>query len=164
MKNSRLTNKERNMVKSAIRRAFSRSDLRKQALEAATVVHTDPCRPRVTKWAICVECNQTVPRYLMEVDHKIPVIPLHLTIEDMSWDDIVNRVWCDLDNLQAICKDPCHKAKSKQEAKQRAVFKKERKQNEGSKSNPKSSETSSEGDPTGTPQSGIHKRTRKTSG
>ena len=118
--------KERNLIKGAIRRVFSRSELRKQAIDASRVEgYTDPNRPRVTKWSKCPECKQMTPTYLMEVDHVKPVVELDSTLEEMTWDELVNKIWCDITNLVAICK-PCHKIKSKAEAKERRRLKKEK--------------------------------------
>ena len=45
------------------------------------------------------------------------------TLEDMSWDELVDRLWCDIDNLTVLDKD-CHKAKSKEENVERKILKK----------------------------------------
>lgn len=115
--------KERGLLKASIRRVFSRSDLRRQALEANSIIHTDPLRPRVTKWSWCSECGVIEPRYLMQVDHLEPLIPVTTALEDMTWDEVVDRTWCDINNLRPVCK-PCHKAKTKEENKERRMFKK----------------------------------------
>jgi 5-methylcytosine-specific restriction endonuclease McrA len=110
--------KERNLVKGAMRRVFSRSELRQQVLKRNLIEHSDPKRPRVKKWAWCEVCGEVLPAYTMAVDHRIPLVPIDKTLEDMSWDEVVERLWCDVSNLQLIC-TPCHKLKSSQERKQR---------------------------------------------
>lgn len=115
MNNPRITAKERNLLKGAVRRVFSRSDLRRAVLEAATIQHFDLSRPRVKKWIQCAVCKQPSARYEAQVDHIDPIVPLHLTLEGMSWDTVVDRTWCEENNLQAICEDPCHKQKTKLE-------------------------------------------------
>lgn len=118
--------KERNLVKGAIRRVFSRSELRRRAIDASLVKeYSDPSRKRVTRWGRCAACQKLEPAYLLEIDHKDPVIPIGETIDDQSWDKIIDRLWCDERNLQALCK-PCHKLKSKQENVERRKLKKER--------------------------------------
>ena len=118
--------KERNLIKGAIRRVFSRSELRRKAIEQALVKdYADPKRPRVTKWGRCSECKEMTPLYKMQVDHKEPVIPLGSSLEEMSWDQVVDNVWCDERNLQPLC-ETCHKAKSKGEMVERRKLKKER--------------------------------------
>lgn len=127
MNNPRINNKERGLIKGAIRRVFSRSDLRKAALDAASIDHSDPTRPRVQKWCKCAKCGQVVPKYTCDVDHIDPVVPIHVPLEAMDWDDLVNRVWCEAKNLQVMC-DPCHREKTKKELKLRNAARKVRKQ------------------------------------
>lgn len=115
--------KERNLIKGAIRRVFSRSDLRKKALQKSVVSHYDETRKRVTKWSKCPDCQQFTPTYQMEVDHVEPIIGLDESLEDLTWDVIVDRIWCSEDNLRAICK-PCHKRKTKLENSERRKNKK----------------------------------------
>lgn len=117
--------KERNLVRGAIRRVFSRSKLRQQALDRHAIAHSDPLRPKVTRWAWCAICGIIEARYLFQVDHVVPVVALHERLEDMSWDQFIDRMWCDASNLQACCLD-CHKRKSKDETKERRRLKKER--------------------------------------
>ena len=118
--------KERNLLKSAIRRVFSRSELRRHALERQLIPHIDPNHPRVTKWAWCAACGEIQPAYKMEVDHISPVIPLDTELVDMTWNEIVDRLWCQVDGLQAIDKE-CHKDKSRKENQARKAIKKEKK-------------------------------------
>lgn len=130
MKNPRITPKERNLIKGAIRRVFSRSELRKSAVDKSLAPkHTDGTRPRVKTWCICPECMVFTPKSYMQVDHVSPIIALDSSLEDMSWDDLVDNIWCDPNNLLAICEN-CHTIKTKAEAKQRAANKKKRKHNE----------------------------------
>lgn len=124
MKNPRITVKERNLLKGAIRRVFSRSDLRKQALEKTIVPgYHDPARPRVTKWSRCTVCAQMNPTYLTEIDHMDPIVPVTIAFADMSLDTLEDNIWCELERLQGICK-VCHKAKTKAENKLRRQHKK----------------------------------------
>jgi len=122
MRNPRMTAKERGLLKGAARRVFSRSDLRKQALEAYAIEHSDPLRPRVTKWLWCPECGLIYPKYLSQVDHVSPIIKTHETLDDLTWDELVDRLWCELDNLRPLDKD-CHQIKTKLENKQRRLAK-----------------------------------------
>ena len=126
MHNPNLTVKERNLLKGAIRRVFSRSELRMKIINRSYVKHHDPTRPRVTKWSRCEVCQELSPKYKMAVDHKDPVIPVSTSLELMTWDELVNRIWCAEDNLQAIC-EPCHDKKSKQESAERKAHRKGRK-------------------------------------
>lgn len=118
--------KERNLIKGSIRRVFSRSDLRKKIIALTIVDHTDLSRPRVKRWSICPKCREFVPTYQLEVDHINPVVALGETLEDLSWDTVVDRVFCHENNLMAICK-PCHKIKTKLEAAERRKLRKAKK-------------------------------------
>lgn len=116
--------KERNLLKGAIRRVFSRSELRRKILDDALVKdYSDPSRKRVTRWGRCASCKQLEPAYLMQVDHKDPIVPIGSTLEEMSWDKVIDNVWCDERNLQALCRT-CHTDKTKQERKERQKSKK----------------------------------------
>lgn len=120
---SNLTPKDRALIKGALRRVFSRSELRREALQLSVIFHTDPSRPRVKRWGRCVACTKPTALYQMEVDHIEPIVPLHLTLEQMSWDDLVSRLFCGSCNLQVLCKD-CHHSKSLSENKQRRLLRK----------------------------------------
>lgn len=118
-----ITKKERGLIKGGIRRVFSRSELRKSVIDGSRINHKDANRPRVTKWSYCNDCDKFIPTYLMEVDHVVPIVPITSSLEEMTWDEIVNRIWCDAHNLRAMCKD-CHKLKTKEETKKRALNRK----------------------------------------
>lgn len=126
--NKRISPKERGLIKGALRRVFSRSDLRKAAIDASRIEHVDADRPRVKKWSKCPICKIPTPTYQMEVDHKEPIIPVDRMLEDMDWDEVVNRIWCGSNNLVAICK-VCHNTKTSEERKARNKAYKERKAN-----------------------------------
>lgn len=113
-----MTVKERNLLKGAIRRVFSRSDMRRAVIDSTVIEHHDASRPRVTKWSICPVCTKFIPRYLMVADHISPLIPIDTKLEDMTWTTVIDNVWCEKNNLMGICKD-CHKTKTRAENKLR---------------------------------------------
>jgi 5-methylcytosine-specific restriction endonuclease McrA len=119
--------KERNLLKGAIRRVFSRSELRRKIIDSSLQKeYSDPSRKRVTRWGKCASCKKLEPAYLMQVDHKEPIVPIGMTLEEMAWDKVIENVWCDESKLQALCKD-CHKKKTKEEQKERRLLKKDKK-------------------------------------
>ncbi len=126
--NPRISAKERGLIKGALRRVFSRSDLRRATIDASRVEHSDPDRPRVKKWSRCPVCNQFIPTYLMEADHEDPIVPIDSSLEDMTASELVDRMWCDPKNLVAKCKN-CHHTKSKCEQKARKQNKDGKKKN-----------------------------------
>jgi 5-methylcytosine-specific restriction endonuclease McrA len=115
--------KERGLVKGAMRRIFSRSELRRKVLQKNSIEHHDENRPRVKKWSWCQNCGQVFPQYLAQVDHREPLVPIGTRLEDMSWDTVVERLWCSESNLQVLCVQ-CHDEKSSVERKLRKASKK----------------------------------------
>lgn len=63
----------------------------------------------------CAECHHLFPGSDIVVDHIIPVV---LTTGWDSWDNVINRLYCNSENLQAVCKE-CHKVKTKKENEER---------------------------------------------
>lgn len=123
--NPRINKKEQGLIKGALRRVFSRSDLRRKALSNAKANYSDESRPRVKTWYYCSECKKHYAGFQMQVDHIDPIIPTYKSLEEMTWDSLIDRLWCDPSNLVAICLT-CHKAKSKVENAERRKLKKER--------------------------------------
>lgn len=123
MINPRLTKKDWNLIKGAIRRVFSRSELRKKILDAAIVKHSDVNRPKVKTWVRCNVCMLPDAKSYMVVDHIEPVIPVHGSWEHMSSDTLIDRMWCEEFNLQSIC-PMCHLKKTALEHKARKAYKK----------------------------------------
>jgi 5-methylcytosine-specific restriction endonuclease McrA len=63
----------------------------------------------------------------MQVDHIDPIVPVDSALEVMSWDTVIDRTWCEENNLQAICTE-CHDEKTAKERKERVQARKEKKQ------------------------------------
>lgn len=61
---------------------------------------------------ICAKCGLCFNVKDVQVDHIEPVVPINHEIT--SWDEYINRLFCDIDNLQVLCK-PCHLIKSNNE-------------------------------------------------
>lgn len=118
--NERITPKDRNAIKGALRRVFSRSDLHRKVIEASIIKHSDPSRPRVKSWCKCNVCKKPEAKSYVVVDHIDPLIPVNQAFADMSLDVVVDRLWCEENNLQAIC-PACHDGKSASERKERKL-------------------------------------------
>lgn len=111
----------KNQIKGAIRRIFRLSPWMKLSLQKARVE-----KPKVLKdgsvskkpdvYYRCAMCLGEFKQKDVQVDHIVPVVPIDRTVQDMSYDEIVDRIFCDLDNLQVLCKS-CHDIKSKNEKK-----------------------------------------------
>lgn len=72
----------------------------------------------------CEGCGEDVPNTTKDgakrvknvfVDHVEPIVPVTGWV---SWDSCIERMFCEADNLQLLCK-ACHDSKSKKEAAQR---------------------------------------------
>jgi 5-methylcytosine-specific restriction endonuclease McrA len=125
--NPRITKREWGLIKGSLRRVFARSELRNAVVNATILEgYTDPERPRVKTWCYCKECEKPEARSYMVVDHVLPIIKIGESFEGMSIDEFVNRLWCDVANLSAIC-ITCHKVKCKREAGERATSKRAKK-------------------------------------
>jgi len=124
--NPRITQKERGLLKGALRRVFSRSELRKAALDRVSITFNHPDRPRVTKWGFCERCGVIDASYKLEVDHLNPVIPLYSSLSETTLDELADRIWCEIEQLNVLC-ESCHKEKTSAEAALRNQFKKEQK-------------------------------------
>lgn len=123
-------------IRSAIRRAFSRSPVVQEVLNKAKSYSpkynkngTLAKKPHV--WITCAVCGRKFKSKYIAADHIIPVIDIEKGFE--GWDRFVERLgWERPDNLQAICnyklKDiknfdntpSCHYKKTQEERKERA--------------------------------------------
>jgi 5-methylcytosine-specific restriction endonuclease McrA len=54
----------------------------------------------------CANCKKAFPEKQIQVDHIKPIGTCD------TWDEFVERLFCEVDNLQVLCK-PCHKKKTK---------------------------------------------------
>ena len=93
MKNPRITVKEHNLLKGAVRRVFSRSELRKAVLDASVVTgHIDETRKRVKTWCKCKGCGKLDAKSSMAVDHIDPCVPINSSFAEMTIEEFINRV------------------------------------------------------------------------
>jgi 5-methylcytosine-specific restriction endonuclease McrA len=60
---------------------------------------------RLAKHFRCNECKRDFPQKSVQVDHINPVGSCS------TWDEYIERLFCEADNLQVLCK-PCHKKKT----------------------------------------------------
>jgi hypothetical protein len=121
---------ERGRIKGAIRRTFRLSPQMKEVLNKARVElppdlkkdGTPGKKPRVRYR--CAICQELFSQKQVQVDHIEPVTKLHKSDEEMSWDETVRGVFCDVSNLQVLCSTPlkqnngkssCHRIKTNEE-------------------------------------------------
>lgn len=113
--NPRITKKEKGLIKGALRRIFSRSELRSQIIENSIYKGTVKSkRSKVKTWCKCASCGKLEAKSYMVVDHISPVIEVHESLATISLDTLADRIWCDSSNLQALDKK-CHDVKTARE-------------------------------------------------
>jgi len=106
---------------SALRRAWSRSPKRKIILDEAR--HPIEKGPRGGTRFVCGICGRAYSSSDLTVDHIDPVVPVGTSSKDMTWDNIINRIFnSPKKNLQAVCKT-CHKLKTDEENAERREVK-----------------------------------------
>ncbi len=103
----------KSFVTSALRAASRRWPPKYAALKAAFV--GKQVNAKTGKMAMhykCAECKKLYVAADVQVDHIKPVVDPKKGF--VSWDDFINRIFCEIENLQVMCK-PCHKIKTDQE-------------------------------------------------
>lgn len=97
---------QNSQIRSAIRRTFSRSPLVQKVIDSVRSEHDQfkkdgtLAKRKAVRYE-CANCGKLFMRKDIAVDHIDPVIPLDSTFS--SWDDFVDRLFCEEDNLQVLC-------------------------------------------------------------
>lgn len=78
---------------------------------------------RIAEHYKCAGCGEGFPAKEVQVDHIIPIVPV---TGFTNWDDLIDRLFCEKDNLQVLCLT-CHKAKSALEKQERTIHNKNNK-------------------------------------
>ena len=106
----------RSFVKSALRSASQRWPPKYQVLNEAYVgQQINKSSGRMAKHFRCNKCLDLFPQKEVEVNHLTPVV---LTSGFDSWDGVIERLFCEKDKLEVLCK-PCHKLVTKEENQER---------------------------------------------
>lgn len=109
----------RSFVVSALRSASRRWPVKYQVLKEACVGrYTNKETGKLAQHYKCAHCSEQFPAKLVAVDHIEPVV--HTTEGFVSWDRFVERLFCEKEGLQVLCK-VCHKEKTAKERKERNV-------------------------------------------
>ena len=98
----------KSQIVGAIRRVFSMSALYKHVKGKAL---SEEVGVRGGKQCVCSRCGGSFPWSKCSVDHFEPVIEYHRCAEDMTYDEIINRMWCAQSNLNLLCSE-CHELKT----------------------------------------------------
>lgn len=108
-----------NLILCAIRKSFVFYSIEYQkSLEKSSI----RCGPRKGLRYVCSKCFKDFDKKSINVDHINPVIPVDLSVDQMSIEQIYRRIFTTSNNLSVLCKD-CHKIKSNQENQLRRHFK-----------------------------------------
>ena len=100
-------------IKSALRKASIKWPPKYQVKKEAEVgKKINKSTGRIAMHYCCAGCSDHFPNSYVSVDHILPVVDP--TTGFVSWDDVIERMFCEIDGLQVLCKD-CHDEKTKQE-------------------------------------------------
>lgn len=115
-------------------KSFIRAQLRQGTRKWAPITETLK-KARVARGLyLCASCKQEVaPTYRENrkrvnnvfVDHIVPITNPETGFT--SWDEVINNMFCEMDNLQVLCKQ-CHDIKTQQEKEIAAKFRAARKE------------------------------------
>jgi len=103
-------------IKGSVRQLFTRSAICREVLDSS--IHATVRGVRGGKQYVCNVCRNTFSQKDIQVDHINPVIPIGKCIDDLDYNELVENIFCDISNLQVLCK-PCHKIKTAKERKLR---------------------------------------------
>ena len=116
-------------IRSALRRA--RWPVKYKALQEAFVENgINPETGRKCKLHRCEGCSELFPASKVDIDHIDPVVPLDgkwgrkTRFLGINWNEYMERLFCELDGYQVLCKNGCHAAKTEQERAKRREAKK----------------------------------------
>lgn len=117
-------------VLGGIRRAYRVSPQMQETLAAARVElppkikkNGQPGKRNQVRFR-CAHCDGLFSTKNVQVDHISPATEFGKTIAEMSWDDVVDGIFCGVENLQVLCSTPkirngglpsCHAKKSAEE-------------------------------------------------
>ena len=115
--------RKKSFIVSTLRAGNRRWPPRYNTLNAAkTEKRINVSTGRLAQHYKCAECLEEFPAKVVQVDHIKPVVDPKKGF--ISWDVFIDRMFCDEDNLQVLCK-ACHDKKT---TKEREVKKNARKQ------------------------------------
>ncbi len=96
-------------ITSALRNAWRRWPPKWETLgEAFVGVKENKSSKRQAKHYLCAICLDEFPSTQIQIDHVEPIG------STSTWDEFIARLFCEKDNLQAVCKG-CHAIKTKTE-------------------------------------------------
>lgn len=100
----------------ALRNEHRKYSVKKEAMRLA--IHPTEKGPRGGNLYICNHCGLCFKGKEIQMDHIDPVIPLNKSYDEMDWNEIMSRLFCELENYQCLCRD-CHLIKCAEENEER---------------------------------------------
>lgn len=101
-------------IRAALRKLARYMPQKKECLRNS--IHPTEKGPRGGALFICNHCGLCFKGIDIEVDHIEPVVPINQ--EGMDWNTYIARLFCDISNLQVLCKE-CHRIKTNRENEER---------------------------------------------
>lgn len=99
----------KSFITSSLRSAMRRWPPKWEALKDAYVgQQVNKKTKRLAKHFQCAICGGKFTSTNIQIDHKVPLGNCK------SWDEFIEKLFCEKENLQVACK-PCHKKKTKEE-------------------------------------------------
>ena len=95
-------------VTSILRGGMRRWAPKHEALKNAYTTTKLSKSKRQAKHYRCASCEEEFTSTNVQVDHREPIGKCK------TWDEFIERLFCEVENLQVLCK-PCHKEKTKKE-------------------------------------------------
>lgn len=89
--------------------------------DAKTEIKINPKTGKKAMHYKCAMCSDDHPVKEMAIDHIEPIVPVD---HEADWDEMIARALVEKEGFQVLCKEPCHKAKTKEENDARREFKK----------------------------------------
>ena len=104
--------RRKSFITSVIRAGFRRYPQKYECLKNAyKETKTNKKSGRLAKHYLCAGCKEMYIQADVQVDHITPVVSPKGFI---TWDNFINNLFCDVSNLQILCKQ-CHAVKTKEE-------------------------------------------------
>jgi len=121
MSNSQWTPaRKKAFITTLLRSGFSRWPPKYITLKAAFLdKHINTKTGRLASFYRCAICQDCFVAKDVHVDHIVPVVG---ACGFTSWDDFIERLFCESDNLRVLCK-PCHKNVTLSENAERRQYK-----------------------------------------
>jgi len=86
--------------------------------DAKTERKINPATGRLAQMYLCQHCKQEFSSRDIQVNHRLPVVSLEGFV---SWDVFIERLYCEADELEVLCK-PCHYITTQKENTLRKAF------------------------------------------